>query len=233
MHNLKYQWLLLIVLGTSIVQAQFNGFNMKYEVLDPNTAGKIFHNPQKELIHPQGQPYVNTQFQWAKIEAVHQKALMRLNAYTSEFEFISPKGDTLVLDKLSDFSPIEFPESGSKYVLSTYTLRNGKNYTGYLKELFVDGIYTLYSKDNVTYYEGKEAKTTLETARPAKYANAKETYFLKKEKAGVFEFPANKKQLLNLFPSQKEALEAYLKTAAINFDVPADRIKLLHFLASL
>jgi len=223
----------VVFLSYFSVNAQFNGFNMKYEVLDPSTAGKIFHNPLKETVHPQGDPYVNVHFQWAKIERVNQKALMRFNAYAEEFEFISPKGDTLVLDKLADFSPIEFTDTQSKYVLNTYTLHNGKNSTGYLKELFVEGQFTLYSKDNVTYYEGKEAKTTLETARPAKYAKAKESYFFKKEKVGVFEFPTHKKQLINLFPSQKEALEAYFKSESIDFDFPADRIKIIHFLNSL
>lgn len=213
--------------------AQFNGFNMKYEVLDPSTAGKIFHNPIKLANKPEGQPYLNVAFQWAKIERVKQKALMRFNVYADEFEFISPKGDTLILDKLADFSPIEFPDTESKYVLTTFTTRNGKNHTGYLKETYTEGIYTLYTQDNITFYEGKEAKTTLESARPAKYAKGEARYFLKKEKAGVFEFPTSKKQLLGLFPSQKEAIEKFFDKENIDFKLQADRIKLLVFLNSL
>ncbi len=213
--------------------AQFNGFNMKYEVLDPSTAGKIFLNPIKSANKPAGQPYINTAFQWAKIERVKQKALMRFNVYADEFEFISPKGDTLILDKLSDFSPIEFPDAGSKYVLTTYTTRNGKNHTGYLKEEHTEGVFTLYTQDNIIFYEGKEAKTTLESARPAKYAKGEARYFLKKEKAGIFEFPTSKKQLLDLFPSQKEAIDLYFKKAAVNLKDQADRIKLVVFLNSL
>jgi hypothetical protein len=206
---------------------------MKYEVLDPSTAGKIFHNPIKLANKPEGQPYINTAFQWAKIERVKQKALMRFNVFADEFEFISPKGDTLILDKLADFNPIEFPDAGSKFVLCTYTTRNGKNHTGYLKESYTEGKYTLYTQDNITFYEGKEAKTTLESARPAKYAKGEARYFLKKENAGVFEFPTSKKQLLGLFPSQKEAIDLYFKKETIDFKLQADRIKLLVFLNSL
>lgn len=216
-----------------ISHAQFNGFNMKYEVLDPNTAGKIFRNPLNNTNRPEGQPYLVPTFQWAKIERVNQKARMRYNVHADEFEFITPKSDTLILDKLADFSPIFLGEPAVKYVLTTYTHRSGKNHTGYLIERHVEGNFTLYSKENITYYEGRTAKTTLETSRPAKYVKAAETWYLKKEKAGVFEFPTSKKQLVQLFPSQKEQIENYFNQHPLDLKQQNDRLELMVFLNGL
>jgi hypothetical protein len=97
----------------------------------------------------------------------------------------------------------------------------------------VEGNFTLYSKENITYYEGRTAKTTLETSRPAKYVKATETWYLKKEKAGVFEFPTSKKQLVQLFPSQKEQIENYFNQHPLDLKQPNDRLKLMVFLNGL
>ena len=231
--TMKKIYLFIFCLLGLFSQAQFNGFNMKYEVLDPNTAGKIFRNPISTANRPEGQPYLVPAFQWAKIERVNQKARMRYNVYADEFEFITPKNDTLILDKLSDFSPIFLGEPEVKYVLTTYTHRSGKNHTGYLIERHTEGNFTLYSKENISFYDGKTAKTTLETSRPAKYVKAAETFYLKKEKVGVFEFPSTKKQLIQLFPSQKEQIEDYFKQHPLDLKQPNDRLELMVFLNGL
>lgn len=233
MKNFTFIMLALLLISIAGFSQSNNGVNHRFEVLDPNTAGKIFRNPLTQPGKPKGSPYLQLLFAAAKVQNVEQKSFMRYNAFNDEFEFITSKNDTLVLDKIADFSPITFAGTNKKYRLESY--RNGKNklYSGYLIEVYEKGDYALYRKENVIYYEEKIAKTTLETSTPPKYVKSDDTYFLKNKDAGIAEFPNGKKELIKLFPDKKSAIEAFVKENKISFGNLPDLIKIIDFLATL
>lgn len=196
-------------------------------------AGKIFRNSKIKDSKIQGSPYLQKMFAAAKVENVTQKYFMRYNVFEDEFEFITPKNDTLILDKIKDFNKITFSGTNKKYVLVEYTNSGGKLTKGYLIELYLKGKSGLYEKENISFYPGKIAKTSLEKDMPARYAKADPRYYFNSSETNIIEFPENKKQLFKLFPEKKSVIEAFLKENKIDFDLETDKIRIIDFLATI
>lgn len=212
--------------------SQQNGLNNKYEVLDPNNSGKIFRNPIYQKGKPIGSPYQQKMFALAKVGTIDQKSLLRYNIFNDEFEFITTRKDTLILDKIEDFATIVFTETTKKYQLTTYTNSKNKLFYGYLINLKEINGFTLFKKENIIFSEEKIAKTSLEVNMPAKFVKSGDTYFLKNKDNGTSEFPDNKKGLLKLFPDKKEAIETFLKENKIDFDSESDLMKIIDFIVT-
>ena len=194
--------------------------------------GNTFINHSKKE-KPNGSPYNIKSFAPAKVENVSQKTMMRYNVYSDELEFITDKNDTLILDKIDDFSNIVFSGTNKKYMLVNYTSSNGKFERGYLISFYDKRDFLLLKKENIRLYEGKVAKTSLEKDMPAKYVKADDTYFLKIKDGAIIEFPDSKKQLIKLFPEKKQSIETFLKEKTISFNEAADLIKIIDFLAAM
>lgn len=181
---------------------------------------------------PQGSPYNQDAFQLAMVEDITEKANMRYNIYKDEFEFLTPKNDTLILDKIEDFGKLSFAATKTKYKLVNYISTNDKYYYGYLIDIYQKENVGLFKKENIEFNEEKIARTSLESNMPAKYYKSKNTYFLK-IKETINEFPSNKKKIIKLFPEKKEVIEAFIKDNKIDFDKEQDLIKVVDFLATL
>lgn len=223
-----------IVLICCVPILTYSQANSKVEI-NTNGArlvGNTFIN-HFEKEKPTGSPYNNKSFAPANVENVAQKAMMRYNVYRDELEFITAKNDTLILDKIDDFSNIVFSGTNKKYMLVNYTGSNGKSERGYLISIHGNGDFLLFKKENIRLYEGKVAKTSLERDMPAKYVKADDTYFLKMKDGAIVEFPESKKQLIKLFPDKKQSIEIFLKEKNISFNEAADRIKIIDFLAEM
>ena len=222
---MKTRNILLLVLFTSI-----SAFAQEYDhTASAKVTGGSFKNPDRYKEKPQGSPYVQNTFAKAKIININVEAYMRYNVFKDEFEFITPKNDTLVLDKVEDFSNILFSGLKKKYALTSYT-NDEKLVYGYLLELYEKNGYTLYKKENIGLTEAKIAKTSLERDMPAKYSKKGDTFFLKNKEAGTKEFPDSKKALIKLFPEKKATIETYLKENKIDFEAEADLIKIINLL---
>ena len=83
---------------------------------------------------------------------------MRYNVYKDEFEFITSKNDTLILDKIDDFSNIKFTVSNVKYKLLNYTKIKKGSYKGYLIDIYQKGNFGIYKKENILLNELKIPK---------------------------------------------------------------------------
>ncbi len=195
--------------------------------------GQNFTNPNRLKNKPQGSTYLQKMFTVAKVEKLNIKAFMRYNVFDDNFEFITPKNDTLILDKIDDFGTIIFAATNKKYKLTQYVDTKNKLFNGYLISLYEKGDFVLYKKENITFYEEKLAKTSLERDMPAKFVKSSDFYFFKTKDKGTVEFPENKKQLLKLFPDKKEVIETFLKENKLNFDDESDKMKIIDFLNTL
>lgn len=216
-------WAASAILLTAAVFAQDNSSNAR-------VLGTAIINPNKRNKQVEGTPYAQKMFASATVEKINVKAFMRYNIQADEFEFITPKNDTLILDRNEDFSSIFFTGLNKRYKLTQY-VRDKKLEYGYLLQLYAKGDYELYKKENVTFVEEKVAKTTLETSMPARYTKQSDRFFLKNAAAGVVDFPDSKKALLKLFPDKKDAIETFLKSNKIDFDLEADLIRIVNLLA--
>jgi hypothetical protein len=241
MHNQTFQPMkklqVIKILTLFLVYAAHAQVNLQSANIDAimmnQGASKIFRNSKGQSADIQGTPYLQKMFGLAKVENVTQKYYMRYNVYEDEFEFITPKNDTLILDKIKDFSRITFTGTNKKYVLVDYTNRGGKYTKGYLIDLYTNGSYNLFLKENISFHSGKIAKTSLEKDMPARYSKSDNTYYFKNKDNGIIEFPETKKQLTKLFPDKKDAIESFIRENKIEFDVESDRIKIINFLTTL
>lgn len=193
------------------------------------TVGKLFKTPEKIKIL--GSPYNEKMFSQAKVGTFEQKPFMRYNIFNDEFEYISTKNDTLILDKTDDFGEIVFTNTKKKFKLITYTNLKNKLFYGYLIDLYSKNEVTLFKKDNISFTEEKLAKTTLERDMPAKYSVNSPFYFIKIKDKIATEFPENKKGLLKLFGDKKEILESFFKQNKINFSDENDLKKMVDLIS--
>lgn len=196
-------------------------------------ASKVYRNSKNGQGKIEGTPYNQQMFAIAKVENVTQKYYMRYNVYNDEFEFITPKNDTLVLDRINDFSKITFVGTNKKYVLLDYINSSGKLVKGYLIDLHSKGSSALYTKEKVSFYDGKIAKTSLEKDMPARFVKSENEYYFKNKENAIIEFPDGKKQLTKLFPDKKSNIETFFKENKIDFDLDSDRKKIIDFLSSM
>ncbi len=226
--------LLLIFILVSPTHAQVDLQFANIDAIMMNQgASKVFRNSKNNGNKIQGTPYLQQMFAIAKVENVNQKYFMRYNVFADEFEFITPKNDTLVLDKIKDFSKITFTGINKKYALVDYINIGGKSVKGYLIESHSKGNCTLYVQERVLFYDGKVAKTSLEKDMPARYVKSDNAYYFKYNDQGIIEFPENKKQLLKLFPAKKQEIEVFLKESKVSFSEDYDKVKIIDFLSTL
>jgi hypothetical protein len=195
-------------------------------------SGSVFINPARQKVKPEGSPYSISMFTEAKVNNITTKYFMRYNMYDDVFEFITPKKDTLILDKIDDFNSITFTLTNKNYKLTSYTNSRGKFVNGYLVDFYTVGTITLFKKENVVFYEEKIAKTSLERSMPAKFIKSDDSYYFTTKEHGIVEFPESKKQLIKLFPNKKTEIETFLKATKISFNDDADRIKIIDFIAT-
>lgn len=198
---------------------------------EPRMIGTTFINVHK-ADKPLGSPYLQKMFSPAKVKNITQNSNMRYNVFNDEFEFITAKGDTLIMDKIDDFATVTFNGTNKKYVLTPYTNTKKQLTYGYLIELYKKNNLVLFQKENIDYYEGKRAKTSLEKDMPARYSKTDDTYFLKINEATA-EFPNGKKDLIKLFPDKKPEIETWLKANKVSFGDRADMVRIVDFLATL
>jgi len=220
----------LTLLISAIASAQNIG-NAKDQT-SVHMAGGSYRNPYTIKNKPKGSPYFQEAFAAANVANAPGMVFMRYNIFSDEFEFIASKGDTLVLDKIEDFSNITFPGLGKKYKLTSYTDHKNKLAYGYLIEVFRKGDLALYKKENINFVEEKPAKTSLEVTMPARFSKGEDTFYLQNKNL-VTEFPDGKKALVKLFPEKKADIENFLKENKTSFDSEADLIKIIDFLATL
>ena len=224
--------LILSIVSSSHAQVDLQFGNIDAIMMNQG-ASKVFRNSKNNGNKIQGTPYLQQMFAIAKVENVNQKYFMRYNAFADEFEFITPKNDTLVLDKIKDFSNITFTGINKKYTLVDYVNIGGKSVKGYLIDYYSKGNCTLYVQERVLFYDGKIAKTSLEKEMPARYVKSDNAYYFKCNDQGIIEFPENKKQLLKLFPTKKQEIEVFLKESKVSFNEDYDKVKIIDFLSTL
>jgi hypothetical protein len=223
---------LFLVLITNFVFCQNNSGGGKSQNYNPNLTGGVFRSNNSAVIKPLGSPYFLETFSNVKVENINLNAKMRYNVFNDEFEFISTKNDTLILDKLEDFKDLIFVATNTKFKLINYLNLDNKIQYGYLIDIYQKNDFGLFKKDNILLTEEKIAKTSLEQSSPAKYNKSNPIYFLKTIDK-IVEFPSNKKRLIKNFPDKKEQIEAFLKENKIDFDKEIDRIKIIDFLTTL
>lgn len=199
--------------------------------LDYSDVSMLGRQYVKQPSDVKGSPYINKVFGHGKVVNVADNVFLRYNAFNDAFEFISPKNDTLVLNKTDAYGEIEFTGTKINYRLVNYTGKDGNSTRGYLVHLHQKNDFVLYKKQKINYSSARPAVSSYAADLPPEYTLAADVFYFKNKDQDIVEFPTNKKGLLKLFPERKEAIEAFLKQNKINFNSEADLSKLIDFLA--
>jgi len=219
-------YIALFISFLSFSQAQISVRTLDNIGFNPN-----FVKPIGKGVQVEGSPYITKIFQLAKVQNITQNAMMRYNAAKDEFEFISSKGDTLVLNKTEDFGDITFVNLKTHYILKNFIEKSGSTNSGFLIELYKNNNLVLFKRQKVNFSEAREASSPYGSDSPARYVPGKDTFFIQSNTSEIKELPTNKKGIIKMFPEKKTALEAFFKQNDIDFNVEKEVIMLANFLA--
>lgn len=171
----------------------------------------------------QGTPYFNQQYDNVKVEGFKEVVLAKYNMFSDEVEFM--QGDkVLSFPKSKEYSKIHFLTSNNSLIWLDkigdhsgyfFVLNNGKN--------------KLLRKNKVKFTDAKPAATSYSEALPAKFSNMPLAYFILTEKNELVPLK-NSKEIANFFPTEKEKINAFIKTNKIKTDKEPDLIKLVTFI---
>ncbi|MGU3374017.1 hypothetical protein [Chryseobacterium sp. M5A1_1a] len=170
-----------------------------------------------------GSPYLNTDFQLAKIANNYEKAAVRYNSYLDEIEF-QKDGKPLVLPKEEKFSRIEISSPKSTIVL----LDTKDELSGYFFEL-VNGSNRLYKKVRIKFNDVVLAANSYASEKAAFFRTLDPVYYIQTTK-GLIRKTKKEKDILLFFPDKKESIEAFFRSNSIKLNKEEDLIKLVNFL---
>lgn len=167
----------------------------------------------------QGSPYLNINYQKAKVGNFADVIFARYNAYTDEVEIkLDEKIHTLPTEK--NLSPIRFIESNEKLI---YVDDEQKGYYYILS----DGNVKLLRKNVIKFIDEEPAQTSYKSAKPAKFQGLKPSYFLYQDSKLI---PIRKEsELIQLFPDKN--LKSIIKDKKIKLNTEKDLIILAQLLS--
>ncbi|PWA06830.1 hypothetical protein [Flavobacterium psychrotolerans] len=204
--------------------------------IDPNFSGALYRNGSLNSTYhekTEGSPYLNEKFNYAEVSGIDQKLMVRYNAESDQIEVQIETNDVLILTKDDKFNLISINLGLTKMKLLNYKNLKGEDVYGYLVVLFDKNEVSLLRRDKIILQKEKQPKNSYDVYSPAKLVKANEEYYLETKDKKIIPMPQNKKQLLELYPEQKEAIIPFLKNNDLSFKTESDLIKITQFLSTL
>jgi hypothetical protein len=198
-----------------------------------NSSGFLFYNAntvdEKGSVI-EGSQYIDDKFLPSKFSCLTESTpSMRYNAYKDEMEFMQDgrmyyvrKSDSCVINLLNKAYKHVVYKNGDDTV-SAYMVIMTKNH---------NAKYLLYKKEKVVYVPEYIPNSSYQEPKPANYSLEKSKYYLGKQD-GVIEMPSKKKELVALFPNNKESIENYIKEKKVSFSNENSLIQLVDYLNTL
>lgn len=184
--------------------------------------------PLKDI---QGSQYFNDNFKNASIEGVIDNVFVRYNANTDEVEF---KKDNAIYNftKNGAVTSVFIKELNYKLKLVNYTNSDKKEINGYLVVVSNNNEVSLLRRDKIAFIEAVSARSSYAEDVPAKFKKLESEYYLELADKKIVLFPKNKKDLIKLFPNQKENIEDYFKKNDVSFKNEWKLVDLTKFIAT-
>ena len=226
--------LMIACLFLAAVSSQGQGNTILDRLGTAGTGSSLFMNKvlDKSAENITGTPYLNDVFMLSEISGAANSFLTRYNAYKDEVE-VSYEKETFVIPKDDRFEMIYNITSNYKLKLVKYTSDTNQSVYGYLIELFGNDKVGVYRRERTLLRPSRESNNSYAPRIAAYYDKVSPDYFLQLDENKIIPFPKNKKALLNLYPSKKDALSDYLKVNKTSFKNEADLVSLTKFLATL
>jgi hypothetical protein len=237
-----YLFTLTILFGINSNAQEFKNYGTPLNIGDKNYTAPFFNSLIQRSEYKQGNvnekkvdgsPYTNELFTPSEIVGIPYNFNMRYNAYADEVEVEKAKGEVYALKKDNEFKTILIDQGRYKLQLVNYWISSKKEVYGYLVELIAINGTGLYRRDKMNLIAGKEAITSFDIAIPPKLVRSKDRFYLKQKENNIIEFPENKKQLIQLFPSFQKEISNFINEKDIDFKSEKDLIQLTEFISTL
>jgi len=179
----------------------------------------------------EGTPYLNNDFLDGNITAsdgtLIKGAKLRFNVFNDRMEV---KQNNMLFE-LSNDVVRRVQIGGRTFDYLKYEL-DQKESVGYL-EMISEGKWKLYCRYSKKYKEVQPQKAMEEHDSPAEFRDLPPLFFLLKEGAESAQGFRSKKELLQLFPENRNEMQAYMKKNKMKHNEPEDLQKLLGYYFSL
>lgn len=226
--------LLLGCLFLAALSSQGQGKSVLDRLGTAGTGSSLFMNKvmDKSPENIVGTPYLNDMYMLSEISGAANSFLTRYNAYKDEVE-VSYENETFVIPKDDRFVSIYNITSNYRLKLVNYTSANDEKVYGYLIELFSNDKVGVFRRERTLLRPARESDNSYSPRMAAYYDKVSSDYYLQMDESNIIPFPKNKKALLSLYPSHKDALSSYLKENKVSFKNEVDLVSLTKFLATL
>jgi len=199
-----------------------------FDQLDPVNSGSLMVNNERyEKV--QGFPYVTQTFMLGYIGISKQNLLFRYNNEADNIEVKFDEEKVYILTKEEKFGSVLIGQNN--YVLLNNTNLNGESVYGYLIEKN-KGAVSLMKRERIIIKKEKKVETSYDTYEPPKFVRGNDEYYLKLKDNSIVPFPKNKKGVLDLFPTQKQAIEDFIKANKTSFSTESSMMQLAQFISS-
>jgi len=218
---MKQLILFLFVSAFSLVShAQLVNVNGIETLLNPTDN----NNVSDDLKKIQHKKYLNQDYKPAHVDDFKQKAFLRYNIFDDQMEFV--KGDDIYYLKKEAGRKVKFDDSSHYEV---HELNGDFNF--FL--VHQKGKNSLLAKQVVKFYEGREAKTGYDKAKPADYKRRSDVLYILMNGSDLVRVPKKKKEFYKLFGSNASAIKSYMKTNKLGFKKSADLKNIVAYLDTL
>jgi hypothetical protein len=176
-----------------------------------------------------GSPYLEVEFQPAKIGDREKTYLVRFNAYKGNIEVWIKENQVIILNASGEERIQLLDGSKREYVITKYRNPENDKAEGFLQVIRSTEGYTLYKKEVIQYFKKKKAEGYA-AAKPARFEKARPQFYLKpsgSDKMPIY-LPSNKGKFLGVFGS-KNAVKAktLIKKERLRLNKEEDIIRIL------
>lgn len=226
----------LIVIACILISAGITSAQSNYQITESLEffRSQLQSDNWKDMLaesNIEGSPYLNDEFINGTIfttsKMQFQNIPLRYNIYNDNLEFKTPENKVMGIAAPEIIERVEFGEF--KLVYLPYSILKKIN-RGFFKELVFNHV-SLYSKAEIAYEKATEP-AAYQDAKPAKFLERPNTYFLRIEKEAAI-LITNKKELIELFPKYHNEVETYIKKNKIKIKNEDQLVDLVNYYNSL
>ena len=211
---------IVMLVQTNIIIAQINSSDVIMNTVNTYTS---FDYRSKDI---KGSIYLNDDFMPAKINDDNRIISVRYDAYRDQME-IKKDNDIYYLPKQTNYF-LKFLTDNK-----IYRVYKNNEKDGFFLMIHNDKKIQLLLKEKIELLEEIKPKNGYEKYKPAELKKVKNNFYFGFNDNSTKNIPKNKKELLELFPSQNNELEKYIKANKIKLSKQDDLIKLTSYLNSI
>ncbi|MDO9273933.1 MAG: hypothetical protein Q7T92_00100 [Lutibacter sp.] len=207
-----------------------SGYSQKTDseqTLEHRSSITSFDLRSKELV---GSIYINENFLPAKLSNSQDPYLIRYNAYQDEME-VEKNGNSYRLLKNLNVS-INFEGINKTYQVFNY-LEKKETVPGFFVVLYNGDNISLLLKEKIKFYEEVKAKTGYDKYKPPTLKRVADEFYIGYKNSSAKELPSKKKDILSLFASKANEMEAYVNENKLGFKSEEDLIKIFSYYHTL